>query len=66
MPVSRRNDKERPNPIPDPHEIKDEDLRSYSEQLKFENDVLRAELELFAKKACASAKKNSQMQNRQR
>ena len=32
----------------------------YCEQLKFENDVLRAELDLFAKKAQASARKGSQ------
>ena len=60
VPVSRRNDKVRPDPTPPPEQVPDEGLREYCEQLKFENDVLRAELDLFAKKAQASARKGSQ------
>ena len=60
VPVSRRNDKVRPDPTPPPEQVPDEGLRAYCEQLKFENDVLRAELDLFAKKAQASARKGSQ------
>lgn len=58
--MSRRNDKVRPDPTPPPEQVPDEGLREYCEQLKFENDVLRAELDLFAKKAQASARKGSQ------
>ena len=60
VPVNRRNDKVRPDPTPPPEQVPDEGLREYCEQLKFENDVLRAELDLFAKKAQASARKGSQ------
>lgn len=59
MPISRRNDKVRPDPSPEPGEVRDAGLRDYCEQLKFENDILRAELDFFAKKARASAKKGS-------
>ncbi|MGV8082874.1 MAG: helix-turn-helix domain-containing protein [Coriobacteriia bacterium] len=52
-------DRVRPEETPLESEVSDEDLRGYCEQLKFENDVLRAELELFSKKAGASARKNS-------
>ena len=49
MPIARRNGHVRPDPAPDPDEVRDEGLREYCGQLKFENDVLRAELDLFAK-----------------
>jgi transposase-like protein len=50
-------EKVRPAETSPESEIPDVGLREYCEQLKFENDVLRAELELFSKKAEASAKK---------
>lgn len=54
-----RKEQIRPDETPPEPEVPDEDLRGYCERLKFENDVLRAELELFSKKARASAKKSS-------
>lgn len=45
-----------PSPTPPANEVPDENLREYCESLKFENDVLRAELGLLSKKAEASAK----------
>lgn len=56
--IARRNDKARPEPTPELDDIKDAELRDYCEQLKFENDVLRVELDFFSKKAQASAKKD--------
>ncbi len=53
-----RNKQIRPAETPPETEVSDEDLREYCEQLKFENDVLRAEPELFSKKAEASAKED--------
>jgi len=53
-----RKEKIRPLETPLESEVSDEELREYCEQLKFENDVLRAELEFFSKKAEASAKKD--------
>ena len=58
VPVERRNDKQRPDMSPPEAQVPDSEPREYCEQLKFENDVLRAELELFAKKASASARKD--------
>lgn len=63
--MARQNDKVRPNLTPETAEIADDELRDYCEQLKFENDVLRAELDLFAKKAQASARRSSRTQRGQ-
>lgn len=53
-----------PSPTPPTDEVSDENLREYCEDLKFENDVLRAELDILSKKAEASAKKNSRQKKR--
>ncbi|MEG1197368.1 MAG: hypothetical protein RSD38_03190 [Raoultibacter sp.] len=53
-----------PSPTPLADDVFDEDLREYCENLKFENDVLRAELDLFSKKAEASAKKDSRQRKK--
>lgn len=53
-----------PSPTPPAQEVSDEDLREYCESLKFENDVLREELNLLSKKAEASAKTGSRQKKR--
>lgn len=46
-------------------ELSPEELRTLCEQLQFENDVLKAEMKLFSKKAQASAKQSSKTQRKQ-
>lgn len=63
--IARMQNRAKPVSSPALSEMSAEDLRTLCEQLQFENDVLKAEMDLFAKKARASAKQSSETQRKQ-
>lgn len=62
--ITRPQNHAKPALAPNLSEMGPEELRTLCEQLQFENDVLKAEMDLFAKKSQASAKQSLKTQRK--